>query len=51
MGVKLLNECSHKINRAPGQSSSPRQKMTASREKKKKRKQEKTSGITGLERC
>lgn len=36
MGVKLLNECSHKINRAPGHSSSPRQKMTASRKEKKK---------------
>lgn len=50
MGVKLLNECSHKINRAPGHSSSPRQKTTASRKKKKSRRQEKTSGITGLER-
>lgn len=34
MGVKLLNECSHKINRAPGHSSSPRQKMTARWKKK-----------------
>lgn len=49
MGVKLLNDCSHKINRAPGHSSSPRQKRQQARVKKS-RKQEKTSGITGLER-
>lgn len=37
MGVKLLNDCSHKINRAPGHSSSPRQKRQQAGGKKVKK--------------
>ncbi len=37
MGVKLLNDCSHKINRAPGHSSSPRQKWQQAGGKKVKK--------------